>query len=122
MMFFYQKSQQVHFVNHDFRSTFALAERGDIIYCDPPYVPITPKTKPLPYTKKKFEEQDQIELAELARETAARGIPVILSNHDTAFTRHHYAKAEIKSFQVARFINCQGTFRQPVTELVAVFK
>lgn len=122
MMAFYQKSIHAHFIHHDFRETFKMAERGDIIYCDPPYVPILQTTKPLPYTPKKFDTDDQIELAELARETAAKGIPVVLSNHDTEFTRTHYKHALIKSFPVTRWINCQANKRQPVKELIAVFK
>ena len=122
MLLFHEKSKKAEFIHNDFRKTFALAEQGDVIYCDPPYVPIAEHTKPLPYTQKKFSEQDQIELAELAKETAAKGIPVIISNHDTEFTRKHYSKAKIKSFPVSRFINCQANLRQPVKELIAVFK
>jgi len=122
MHLFHQKSKQVSFHQNDFRETFALAKPGDVIYCDPPYIPILSKTKALPYTQNKFNERDQIELAELARETAARGIPVVISNHDTDFTREHYKGAAIKSFNVSRWINCQVELRLPVKELVAVFK
>lgn len=121
MMLFHEKSQQVHFVTSDFRKTFELAKLGDVIYCDPPYAPLSENSIPLPYTQKIFEEADQIELAELARETASKGIPVIISNHDTECTRLYYKDAKIKSFAVSRFINCQGDLRQPVKELVAVF-
>ncbi|WP_058514152.1 Dam family site-specific DNA-(adenine-N6)-methyltransferase [Legionella santicrucis] len=121
MHLFHQKSQCAEFIHNDFRKTFEYAERGDVIYCDPPYVPLSDKTPHLPYNKKLFTNEDQIELTELAKETAAKGIPVILSNHDTEFTRHHYRKAEIKSFPVSRFINCQGSMRQPVNELIAIF-
>lgn len=122
MQLFQQKSQNTQFIHQDFRKTFEQAEPGDVIYCDPPYVPFSEKTKLLPYTKKPFTNTDQIELSELAQETAARGIPVIISNHDTEFTRHHYSKAKIKSFKVSRFINCQSALRKPVKELIAVFK
>lgn len=122
MLLFHKKSDQAQFIQNDFRETFALAEPGDVIYCDPPYVPLSEHTKPLPYTKKMFSEEDQIELAELAKETAARGIPVIISNHDTEFTRLHYRPAQIKSFPVSRWINCNAKLRLPVKELVAVFR
>lgn len=121
MLNFYHKCSDAQFMYQDFRHTFALAKAGDIIYCDPPYVPIEKQTKPLPYTQKKFNEADQIELATLAKETAAKGIRVIISNHDTEFTRTHYAEATIKSFPVARWINCQSHLRQPVKELLALF-
>lgn len=122
MILFHQKSHKAEFLHQDFRKTFEYAEQGDVIYCDPPYVPLSEKTHRLPYTAKPFTTEDQIELAELARQTAAKGIPVIISNHDTAFTRHHYKEAKIKSFPVSRFINCQTTARQPVKELIALFK
>jgi DNA adenine methylase len=121
MQLFHHKSQHAEFIQNDFRKTFEHAERGDVIYCDPPYVLLSENARHLPYTQKLFTTDDQIELAELAKETASKGIPVILSNHDTEFTRYHYRKAEIKRFQVARFINCQGALRQPVNELIAIF-
>ena len=121
MLLFHQKSQSAQFIHSDFRKTFEQAEKGDVIYCDPPYVLLTENATHLPYTKKPFTTEDQIELTELAQEAAAKGIPVILSNHDTEFTRHHYRKAEIRSFPVARFISCQGALRQPVKELIAIF-
>lgn len=121
MRLFCEKSIKAQFIHSDFRQTFALAEPGDIIYCDPPYVPLSEHTKPLPYTQNKFTQEDQIELAELAQETAAKGIPVLISNHDTEFTRRQYKKARIKSFPVSRVINCQANLRQPAKELVAVF-
>lgn len=122
MQLFHQKSQQADFVPNDFRKTFEYVERGDVVYCDPPYVLLSENARHLPYTQKLFTSEDQIELTELAQETAAKGIPVIISNHDTEFTRYHYKKAEIKSFSVSRFINCQGSLRQPVKELIALFK
>ena len=121
MRIFYQKCQQVHFIHNDFRETFKLARPGDVIYCDPPYVSITENKKTFPYNQKKFENVDQIELAELASQTAAKGIPVIISNHDTEFTRFHYKEAKIRSFDVPRRINCQANLRQPVKELIAIF-
>jgi len=122
MMSFFEKSREAQFIHNDFRSTFAQAQRGDIIYCDPPYVPFSEHSKPFSYTRNQFLTHDQIELAELAQETAAKGIPVIISNHDTEFTRTHYKKAKIKSFPVSRWINCHVNERKPVSELIAVFK
>lgn len=121
MQFFYQKSQEVTFIQADFRETFAQAVPGDVIYCDPPYVPLSTTTRPFAYIQKRFEEADQIDLARLARETAAKGIPVIISNHDTEFTRHLYEEANILSFEVSRTISCLGKSRQPIKELLAVF-
>lgn len=121
MLLFRQKSLKAQFIHTDFRETFKLAVTGDVIYCDPPYIPLSEKTRPLAYTQNHFKLSDQINLAELAEETAAKGIPVILSNHDTPFTREYYKNGEIKSFEVTRWINCQANKRRPVKEIIAVF-
>lgn len=118
---FSQKSQSADFYHQDFRKTFAMAKAGDVIYCDPPYVPATENAKTFRYSSTSFTSDDQIELAELAKKTAEKGIPVIISNHDTEFTRTHYQGAAITSFSVSRTINCVGSLRHPVKELVAVF-
>ncbi|WP_028389173.1 Dam family site-specific DNA-(adenine-N6)-methyltransferase [Legionella fairfieldensis] len=121
MIYFHQKSQHAQFMRNDFRQTFAQAQIGDLIYCDPPYVPLSSSANFSSYTDKKFREQDQIELAQLAIASAQRGIPVIISNHDTDFTRHYYRQSKIKSFPVKRFISCHANKRYAVQELVAVF-
>ena len=58
----------------------------------------------------------------LAKDAANHGITVIISNHDTDFTRHHYEGAKIKSFEVKRHISCHAKQRLPVKELLAIFR
>jgi DNA adenine methylase len=121
LIYFFEKCQQVEFIQNDFRTTFELAKPGDIIYCDPPYVPLSASASFASYTNKKFSEQDQIDLAQLAVASAKKGISVIISNHDTPFTRHHYQQAKILSFPVSRLISCHALKRRPAQELVAFF-
>ncbi len=122
MDFFYQKSQRAQIITSDFRQTFTKARQGDVIYCDPPYVPLTVSARFTSYMQRNFTEQDQIDLAELAAASVAQGITVIISNHDTAFTRFHYRFAKIISFPVVRKISCQSNKRFPVQELIAIFR
>lgn len=122
MTYFYEKSKNARFMRADFRQTFKKAKSGDLIYCDPPYVPLTASASFASYTDKRFGEQDQIDLANLAISSRDRNITVIISNHDTEFTRHYYADSEIVSFPVKRFISCHANNRKPVQELVAVFR
>ena len=122
MRFFYNKSSHATFVQSDFRQTILLAVPGDLIYCDPPYSPLTQVSNFSTYTHKKFGEQEHKILADLATKAAARGITVIISNHDTAFTREQYQGAEIRSFDVKRWISCHSQNRLPVRELLAIFR
>lgn len=121
MLYFHHKSHEVTFIQNDFRATFAKAKPGDVVYCDPPYVPLSASASFASYTDHYFGEQDQIDLAQLAMISASKGITVIVSNHDTPFTRHHYQSGQITSFPVKRYISCHAATRHPVQELVAVF-
>lgn len=122
MQYFHQKSQCATFIQSDFRQTLQEARRGDLIYCDPPYAPIKQSSNFSSYTVQKFGESDQIALAELALDCVNRGITVIISNHDTDFTRYHYRHGDIRSFSVKRNISCHPENRLPVKELLAIFK
>ncbi len=122
MIFFHQKSKNVQFTNVDFTETLGLATTGDIVYCDPPYVPLTVTSNFTSYTQDGFSRVQQIRLAELAMSLMARDIPVIISNHDTEFTRDAYASALIQAFEVQRNISSKGTQRNKANELLAVFQ
>jgi DNA adenine methylase len=122
MLHFINKSQHSTFYHGDFRKTFELAEEGDVIYCDPPYAPIMQDSNFTSYVSKSFGEEEQIILAELAMKKAGKGVTVLISNHDTDFTRHHYREAELKQFSVVRSISCNHHTRGPVKELLAIFR
>ena len=121
LLLFYQKSQGVSLAQSDFRKTFAMAKPGDIIYCDPPYAPISQGNVFTTYTGVAFKAKDQIALAECATDAAKRDITVVISNHDTDFTRNLYHRSKITSFPVRRSISCKGDARASVQELLAVF-
>lgn len=118
---FYIKSQKCEFVHNDFQEIFGKINSGDIVYCDPPYAPRLQSTNFTTYTPRKFSEEDQIVLAELAKQTSKNGIPVIISNHDTQFTRKIYKGAKIISFPVRRLISQNANNRIAVNELLAIF-
>ncbi len=119
---FCQKSQSAEFVTADFKQTFLKAKPGDIIYCDPPYAPLSKTSRFTAYTQRAFGEVEQQMLADLARSSAKNKIPVIVSNHDTPYTRALYQGAQIRSFPVRRQISCKSGQRLMVRELIAVFK
>lgn len=121
LFLFAQKAQGVDFVCQDFRETFANAKPGDVIYCDPPYLPLDMEVKSFAYHQLQFNLEEHVALAQHAQMVCKNGIPVIISNHDTPLTRELYQNSEIISFSVQRFISCDGSNRQQVKELVAIF-
>lgn len=122
MRYFAQRARRAIFACRDFRETMAAARPGDIVYCDPPYVPLSSTANFTEYSSGGFGPGEQRALAKLAGELAGRGIPVLLSNHDTAFTRQIYRSAHLTFFKVRRFISCRGESRGRAAELLALFK
>ena len=111
----------VTFAVQDFRSTFAALRPGDVVYCDPPYAPVSATANFTSYTGGGFGVQEQVDLASEASSAAKRGVPVVLSNHDVPLIRELYADARLESFPVQRFISCNGARRGAARELLAVF-
>jgi DNA adenine methylase len=122
LLAFYQKSVKAEFVHLDFSTVMRSAQTGDVVYCDPPYVPLSTSANFTCYSAGGFDMPQQQQLADLAEQTRQRGIPVLISNHNTRFTRKAYRGAnDIKRFSVRRFISCNGNKRQTAGELLALF-
>lgn len=122
LLAFYQKSAIAEFVHQDFDTAMQSAQIGDVVYCDPPYVPLSASANFTCYSAGGFDMPQQQRLADLAEHTRQRGIPVLISNHNTRFTRKAYRSANnIKSFSVRRLISCNGEKRQNAGELLALF-
>ena len=107
----------------DYQDTMCKAEKGDVVYCDPPYVPLNATSYFTDYHVGGFNWDDQVLLMEKAAELAGRGIRVVISNHDTKEIRKLYKskKAKINSFDVQRYISCNADNRKKVKELLAIF-
>lgn len=106
----------------DFRSLMAEAGKGDLLYCDPPYAPLTETANFAAYAAGGFGEQDQRDLARLAEEARQRGATVLVSNHDTPFTRGIYQDAnKITEMSVKRSVSASGGARGDAKEIVATY-
>lgn len=121
MRAFHHKAKHAVFRHQDFATTLAKAKEGDVIYCDPPYVPLSDSANFTAYSAGGFSMEQQHELATLARAAAQRAVPVLISNHDTRFIAKIYRGAKISRFQVQRSISCNGKQRQSAGEVLALF-
>jgi len=122
--YFAEKSQKATFVCEGYRKTFERAQTGDVIYCDPPYVPLSKTASFTSYSGNGFGLDEQADLANAAEEvTENKKVSVVISNHDTIWTRKIYEHAvKIKSIKVARTISQSTTKRKKVAELLALYK
>jgi DNA adenine methylase len=121
MCIFHEKAAHAEFRHADFLVVMAKPRKGDVFYCDPPYVPLSSSANFTAYSAGGFDLKRQQALASSARKLADRGFPVVISNHDTKFTRDAYLGAQLHHFDVRRSISCNGTQRNKAEELLALF-
>lgn len=122
--FFAEKAQKAIFICEGYRQTFARVQKNDVIYCDPPYVPLSKTASFTSYAGNGFGLDEQADLANAAEETVAdKKATVLISNHNTIWTRKIYQGAnKRKAIQVARTISQKGSNRKKVGELLALYK
>lgn len=100
-----------------------ILESNDVVYCDPPYVPLSDTANFTSYSGNQFGSKEQAELAEWAEDNRADGRLIVISNHDTDVTRSLYKNAnEIISFEVQRNISASSKGRNKVKELLAIYR
>lgn len=122
LWFFAEKAQKARFFCEDYRQTFTRAQYGHVIYCDPPYAPLSSTANFTGYVNHPFTINEQRYLAYLAERAAGEcKIPVLISNHDTQLTRELYAQAQLDVIRVQRYISRHGHTRCKVRELLAYY-
>lgn len=119
---FAEKAKKATFTCESFSHSFRRARKGHVMYCDPPYLPLSPTANFTSYATQGFGLDDQQLLAKKAVIAAKqRGIPVVISNHDTEQGRWLYRDAQLTELQVSRCISQNGANRNKVNELIALF-
>ena len=103
-----------------FSRVLTLARKGDFIYFDPPYHPISETSYFTSYTRGSFTAPDQEDLAGVYSELARRGCRVMLSNSDCRFIRDLYRGFEIRTVLARRRINSNAGRRGPIREVVVL--
>ena len=102
-------------------SVFALSarvQRGDLVYLDPPYDPVSSTACFTAYAKNGFGPDEQAQLAQVFAELAGRGVSVMLSNSDTPLIRELYRDFKIERVYARRAINSRADRRGHVSEVI----
>lgn len=111
--------QGSHISNLEFFAAVENATQYDLVYFDPPYIPLTPTASFSQYSKNDFGKPDHLRLAQTIRELTERGVYVILSNSDTPITREIFGEVlSLRQISMSRFISAQSHNRKPVFELI----
>jgi len=109
---------QAEFHYGDFKSIYRVAEKGDFVYFDPPYVEVSGTANFKGYAPGGFDEEQQRKLAALFTELTDDGVYCMASNSDTPLVRELYADHPIREVSRAGSVSSKPGKRQRVGELL----
>ena len=111
--------QNMRILNTDFETAVAGAKESDLVYFDPPY-DYECEDGFVDYSSTGWTREDTTKLKLLCDQLTAKGCYVILSNNSTTFIRELFNDDRylIEEIPVRRAINCKGTGRGPVREVI----
>lgn len=107
----------------DFAEVASELSRGDFVYFDPPYVPLSKTANFTAYAASRFDEHEQERLADTLEALRVRGVRAMLSNTCSDVTRELYGRNKrlvMTTISVPRSINSDPTKRGDVDELVVL--
>ena len=104
----------------DFSEVTRKLEKGDFVYFDPPYVPVSKTSNFTAYASDRFGPEEQERLATELAALSARGVRALLSNAATKESIALYKKHGfvVEKIRAARMINSDPNKRGDVDELV----
>ena len=113
--------KNVEIKKQDYKEVLKKTKKGDFVYFDPPYYPVSKTASFTSYTSESFLEKEQIELRDTFIELHKRGCFVMLSNSDTPFINKIYSEPKglrITKVQAGRAINSDASKRGKITEVL----
>lgn len=104
----------------DFEAVLRDAKKGDLVYFDPPYQPVSDTANFTSYTNKDFTDSDLERLADLCNKLDSKGCKVLLSNSDSKQVSSMFSEKpwKVNKIQANRSINSNSKKRTGHFELL----
>jgi DNA adenine methylase len=108
----------VNILCSDFELTVQNAQRGDLVYFDPPYTVAHGNNGFIKYNSKIFSWDDQIRLAKVAKDLSGRGCRIIISNAHHPSIIDLYNGFQMRLVERPSVIAASANFRMSTTECI----
>jgi DNA adenine methylase len=112
------KENEIQVIHGDFEATLSNAEKGDFVYFDPPYDPVSVTASFTGYDVNGFGKNEQLRLKQYFDELHRRGCKVMLSNACTDFICNLYQDYNQVIISANRAINSKADRRGAVDEIL----
>lgn len=114
----YLNNNDIKIISGDFEEAVKDAKKGDLVYFDPPYIPLTQTSSFTSYTHEGFSLDDQVRLRNIMRNLTERGVYVILSNSSSELTIELYKEFNIHYVDVTRTNGAKASSRSKIKEII----
>jgi len=115
----YLNNNKIDIFNTDFEEALKDAKKGDFVYLDPPYDPISNTASFTGYDVNGFDKNEQKRLKKVFDDLTSRGCKVILSNASTDFIKNLYEDSgSLITVAATRNINSNAFKRGKVDEVL----
>jgi len=114
------QSEKIKISCRDFEAVLDDAKKGDLVYFDPPYQPVSSTANFTSYTHRDFTEDDLERLADLGDQLNSKGCHVLLSNSNSKTVKDFFSKKhwKISSIDANRAINSNAQKRTGHKEII----
>ena len=116
----YLNSSDITILNCDFEEAVSTAKKGDFVYFDPPYDPISDTASFTGYNINGFNKNEQKRLKDTFEELTNKGVKCMLSNSKTPFITKLYEGYETIDVSAIRSINSNALKRGKIEEILVL--
>jgi len=102
----------------DFENIKSLLTNESFTYLDPPYMPISATANFTGYTDQGFDVDMQLRLKSFCDYMDSIGAKFMMSNSSVPFIHDLYSSYKIETVMASRSVNCKGTGRGKVEEVL----
>jgi DNA adenine methylase len=114
----YFNNAEITFCNTDFAIVLETAQKGDFVYLDPPYDPVSDTASFTGYNKGGFDRREQLRLKQVCDDLTRLKVKFLLSNSATPFIKELYQEYRIEIIQAKRAINSDPDKRGAIDEVL----
>lgn len=116
----YLNSNRVILYSYDYSSVLCMASFRDLIYLDPPYMPVSKSASFTAYNSHGFAYAEQVRLKKECDKLRERNVSFIESNADTPEIRELYKDYPMIELTARRSVNSRGDQRSGAKEVLIV--
>lgn len=114
----YFSNNSIEMLNIDFEKVVENAKKGDFVYFDPPYDPISTSSNFTGYNEMGFKKEDQLRLRDLCRNLNDKGVNFMVSNSASEFIQEIYSEFNIDFVKARRSVNSKANGRGEINEVI----